>query len=70
MYVFLFARSAPCAVGKRIDGHLQRGHLFGGEPAAGKIHPLVRDLDKASSSVFWIRVLILIGLVYFLAIKP
>ncbi|MCB0100914.1 MAG: CvpA family protein [Anaerolineales bacterium] len=30
-----------------------------------KYIPLVRDLDKASSSVFWIRVLILIGLVYF-----
>lgn len=30
-----------------------------------KYIPLVRDLDKASTSVFWIRVLILIALVYF-----
>ncbi len=30
-----------------------------------KYIPLVRDLDKASSSVFWIRSLILIALVYF-----
>ncbi len=30
-----------------------------------KYIPLVRDLDKASSSVFWIRVLILTALVYF-----
>lgn len=30
-----------------------------------KYIPLVRDLDKASQSVFWIRVLILIALVYF-----
>jgi uncharacterized membrane protein required for colicin V production len=30
-----------------------------------KYIPLVRDLDKASSSVFWIRTIILIALVYF-----
>ena len=30
-----------------------------------KYIPLVRDLDKASSSVFWIRVIILITLVFF-----
>lgn len=30
-----------------------------------KYIPLVRDLDKASGSVFWIRILILIALVYF-----
>ena len=30
-----------------------------------KYIPLVRDLDKASGSVFWIRTLILIALVYF-----
>jgi hypothetical protein len=30
-----------------------------------KYIPLVRDLDKASSSVFWIRTLILTALVYF-----
>lgn len=30
-----------------------------------KYIPLVRDLDKSSPSVFWIRVLILIALVYF-----
>jgi hypothetical protein len=30
-----------------------------------KYIPLVRDLDKAGSSVFWIRTLILIALVYF-----
>src|SRR3972149_928338 len=30
-----------------------------------KYIPLVRDLDKASSSVFWIRTLILVALVYF-----
>lgn len=30
-----------------------------------KYIPLVRDLDKTTSSVFWIRVLILIALVYF-----
>ena len=30
-----------------------------------KYIPLVRDLDKTSSSVFWIRTLILIALVYF-----
>ena len=30
-----------------------------------KYIPLVRDLDKASTSVFWIRSLILIALVYF-----
>jgi uncharacterized membrane protein required for colicin V production len=30
-----------------------------------KYIPLVRDLDKVSSSVFWIRTLILIALVYF-----
>jgi hypothetical protein len=30
-----------------------------------KYIPLVRDLDKTSSSVFWIRSLILIALVYF-----
>ncbi|CAG0971383.1 hypothetical protein ANAEL_01200 [Anaerolineales bacterium] len=30
-----------------------------------KYIPLVRDLDKASTSVFWIRTLILIALVYF-----
>ena len=30
-----------------------------------KYIPLVRDLDKTSSSVFWIRTLILLGLVYF-----
>ncbi|HNO32608.1 MAG TPA: CvpA family protein [Anaerolineales bacterium] len=30
-----------------------------------KYIPLVRDLDKASSSVFWIRILILIAMVYF-----
>ncbi|MBI3153602.1 MAG: CvpA family protein [Chloroflexi bacterium] len=30
-----------------------------------KYIPLVRDLDKASTSVFWIRVIILIALVYF-----
>ncbi len=30
-----------------------------------KYIPLVRDLDKTSSSVFWIRTIILIALVYF-----
>ena len=30
-----------------------------------KYIPLVRDLDKSSSSVFWIRTLILVALVYF-----
>jgi len=30
-----------------------------------KYLPLVRDLDKSSSSVFWIRILILIAMVYF-----
>ena len=30
-----------------------------------KYIPLVRDLDKTSTSVFWIRVLILVALVYF-----
>ena len=30
-----------------------------------KYIPLVRDLDKTSSSVFWIRTLILVALVYF-----
>jgi len=30
-----------------------------------KYIPLVRDLDKASTSVFWIRTIILIALVYF-----
>lgn len=30
-----------------------------------KYVPLVRDLDKTTASVFWIRVLILIALVYF-----
>ncbi|MCA1899327.1 MAG: CvpA family protein [Chloroflexi bacterium] len=30
-----------------------------------KYIPLVRDLDKASGSVFWIRILILTALVYF-----
>jgi hypothetical protein len=30
-----------------------------------KYIPLVRDLDKASSSVFWIRTIILIALVFF-----
>ncbi|MBI5352153.1 MAG: CvpA family protein [Chloroflexi bacterium] len=30
-----------------------------------KYVPLVRDLDKKSTSVFWIRTLILLGLVYF-----
>lgn len=30
-----------------------------------KYIPLVRDLDKTTTSVFWIRVLILIALVYF-----
>jgi Colicin V production protein len=30
-----------------------------------KYIPLVRDLDKASGSVFWIRTIILIALVYF-----
>jgi len=30
-----------------------------------KYIPLVRDLDKASGSIFWIRTLILIALVYF-----
>ena len=30
-----------------------------------KYIPLVRDLDKSSSSVFWIRTLILTALVYF-----
>lgn len=30
-----------------------------------KYIPLVRDLDKASTSVFWIRTLILVALVYF-----
>lgn len=30
-----------------------------------KYLPLVRDLDKASPSVFWIRVLVLIAMVYF-----
>ncbi|HMZ06110.1 MAG TPA: CvpA family protein [Anaerolineales bacterium] len=30
-----------------------------------KYIPLVRDLDKASTSVFWIRILILVALVYF-----
>ena len=30
-----------------------------------KYIPLVRDLDKASTSIFWIRTIILIALVYF-----
>jgi uncharacterized membrane protein required for colicin V production len=30
-----------------------------------KYLPLVRDLDKTSSSVFWIRILVVIALVYF-----
>jgi hypothetical protein len=30
-----------------------------------KYIPLVRDLDKTTTSVFWIRVIILIALVYF-----
>lgn len=30
-----------------------------------KYIPLVRDLDKTSTSVFWIRIIILIALVYF-----